>query len=96
MRSLLGAGCTLIPTTDDKGPSGAPEPAVFYPFFSTANSGGRCVWQEGNHIPGSTNDFGLKSQYGSLLNLTYTTIGGGPTTRFNDFRQVLSHNPCTG
>src|SRR6266700_5501738 len=92
---FTGTGCTLIPTTDDLGPSGAPEPAVFYPFFSTANRGGECVWQEGNHIPRSTNDFGQNAQYGSLLNLTYTTIGGGPTTRFNDFRQVLSQNPCT-
>ncbi len=92
---FTGSGCTLIPTTDDLGPSGAPEPAVFYPFFSTANRGGGCVWQEGNHIPRSTNDFGQNAQYGSLLNLTYTTIGGGPTTRFNDFRQVLSQNPCT-
>src|SRR5205809_3246412 len=92
---FTGTGCTLIPTTDDLGPSGAPEPAVFYPFFSTSNRGGGCVWQEGNHIPGSSNDFGQNAQYGSLLNLTYTTTGGGPTTRFNDFRQVLSKNPCT-
>ncbi len=91
---FTGAGCTLIPTTDDLGPSGHPEPAVFYPFYSTANRGGGCVWQEGSHIPGSTNDFGQNAQYGTLLNLTYTTVGGGPTTRFNDFRQVLSKNPC--
>jgi hypothetical protein len=28
------------------------------------------------------------------LNLTYTTTGGGPKTRYNDFRQILSNNPC--
>lgn len=91
---FTGFGCTLIPTTDDLGPSGAPEPAVFYPFYSIANRGSGCVWQEGNHIPGSSNDFGQNAQYGSLLNLTYTTVGGGPTTRYNDFRQVISQNPC--
>jgi len=91
---FTGAGCTLIPSTDDPGPSGLPQPAAFYPFFSTTRVGGHCVWQIGNHIPGSTNDFGQNAQYGTLLNLTYTTTGGGPTTRYNDFRQVLSNNPC--
>ena len=93
---FTGTGCTLIPTTDDVSPSGGPEPAVFYPFFSIANRGGGCVWQEGNHIPGSKNDFGQNAQYGTLLNLTYTLVGGGgvPTTRYNDFRGILSKNPC--
>jgi hypothetical protein len=91
-----GVGCTLIPSTDDPGPL-PPfdlQPAVFYPFFSITNSGGGCIWQEGNHIPGSKNDFGQNAEYGTLLNNTYTTVGGGPTTRYNDFRQILSKNPC--
>ncbi len=83
-----GAGCTLIPTTDDG------QPAQFYPFFSSRVISGNCVWQLGNHIPGSKNDFGQNQQYGTLLNLTYTTVGGGPTTRYNDFRQIFSKNPC--
>ncbi|MGZ6364613.1 MAG: hypothetical protein ACXWPS_01475 [Ktedonobacteraceae bacterium] len=83
-----GDGCTLIPNTDDG------LPAAFYPFFSIRSVGGQCVWQIGNHIPGSKNDFGQNAQYGTLLNLTYTTVGGGPTTRYNDFRFVLSKNPC--
>jgi hypothetical protein len=91
---FTGAGCTLIPSTDDPGPTGLPQPAAFYPFFSTTNAGGQCLWQLGNHIPGSTNDFGQNAQYGTLLNLTYTNVGGGPTTRYNDFRQILSNNPC--
>ena len=91
---FTGVGCTLIPTTDDPGPSGHPQPAQFYPFFSIGMAGGQCVWQLGNHIPGSKNDFGQNQQYGTLLNLTYTTVGGGPTTRYNDFRQILSKNPC--
>jgi hypothetical protein len=91
---FTGAGCTLIPTTDDLGPSGNPSPALFYPFFSTTKVGGSCMWQLGNHIPGSTNDFGQNAQYGTLLNSTYTTTGGGPTNRYNNFRQILSTVPC--
>ncbi len=91
---FTGAGCTLIPTTDDAAIGGGFEPAQFYPFFSIGQAGGQCVWQLGNHIPGSKNDFGQNQQYGTLLNLTYTTVGGGPTTRYNDFRQILSKNPC--
>jgi hypothetical protein len=91
---FTGVGCTLIPTTDDTGPSGLPMPAAFYPFFSTTMVNGECMWQEGNHIPGSTNDFGQNAEYGTLENVTYTAVGGGPTTRYNDFRQILSDNPC--
>jgi hypothetical protein len=91
---FTGSGCTLIPTTDDTGPSGGPMPAIFYPFFSTRSTKAGCMWQIGNHIPGSTNDFGQNAQYGTLENVTYTTTGGGSTTRYNDFRQVLSTNPC--
>ena len=85
---ITGDGCTLIPNTDDG------TPAAFYPFFSIANKGGQCVWQIGNHIPGSKNDFGQNQQYGTLLNLTYTAVGGGQSTRYNDFRMILSKNPC--
>jgi hypothetical protein len=91
---FTGVGCTLIPTTDDLGPSGLPMPATFYPFFSTRVSGGQCWWQFGDHIPGSTSDFGQQAQYGTLLNVTYSDVGGHPTTRYNDFRNVLSSNPC--
>ncbi|HEU0001497.1 MAG TPA: hypothetical protein VFQ36_11385, partial [Ktedonobacteraceae bacterium] len=83
-----GAGCTLIPNTDDG------NPAAFYPFFSIKNIGGGCVWQLGNHIPGSKNDFGQNAEYGTLLNSNYTAVGGGVTTRYNNFRQILSKNPC--
>ncbi len=84
-----GTNCTLIPETDDS------LPAVFYPFFSTAHfSSGGCAWQIGNHIPGSTNDFHQNAQYGTLLNSTYTTTGGGYITRYNNFRQIFSMNPC--
>ncbi len=92
-----GAGCTLIPTTDDG------TPAAFYPWFSIANRRGEqgegrgCQWLLGNDVPGlTTNDFGKNAGYGSLLQLTYLALGGGGTTvqRFNDFRQIFSSNPC--
>jgi hypothetical protein len=85
---FTGDGCTLIPNTDDG------LPAAFYPFFSSTIVNGQCYWQIGNHIPGSKSDFGQNAQYGTLLNLTYTTVGGGPSTRYNDFRNVMSKNPC--
>ena len=84
-----GAGCTLIPLTDNG------EPARFYPFFTNADVRGTCTWQFGNDIPGNTRNFGRNAQYGSLLPLTYLRFGGGGSTnvRFNDFRNVIS-NPC--
>ncbi len=84
-----GAGCTLIPTTDDNAP------AAFYPFFSTTSMSDTCNWQFGGSIPDSANEFGRNSQYGTLLLLTYLAFGGGGATiqRYNDFRGVIS-NPC--
>lgn len=91
-----GIGCTLIPPTDDCSAPGICQPAAFYPFYSTTSTkeGGQCLWQLGNHIPGSSRDFGQNAQWGTLLNVTYTAIGGGQTTRYNDFRQILDVNPC--
>src|SRR6266568_2568666 len=85
-----GAGCTLIPTTDDG------SPANFYPFYSIGTVRGQCAWLLGNDIAGLTaNDFGKNNQYGSLLPLNYLVFGGHGATvqRFNDFRQIIS-NPC--
>ncbi|HVB23745.1 MAG TPA: hypothetical protein VNG51_17550 [Ktedonobacteraceae bacterium] len=84
-----GVGCTLIPTTDDGGA------AVFYPFFSITKQGSEgCVWQLGNHIPGSITDFGQNQEYGVIISLSYTSTGGHPITELEDYRQVLSKNPC--
>src|SRR6266536_2285301 len=92
---FTGVGCTLIPSTDDPAIGGTGfEPAAFYPFFSISNGNQGCFWRIGNHQPASANDFHQNQQYGTLLNITYTNVGGGPTTRYNDFRQVFSSNPC--
>ncbi len=92
---FTGVGCTLIPSTDDPAIGGTGfEPAAFYPFFSISNGNQGCFWRIGNHQPASANDFHQNQQYGTLLNITYTNVGGGPTTRYNDFRQVFPSNPC--
>ena len=88
-----GSGCVKPPLTDD-------HVAVdFYPFYSASTGyGPACAWAFGNDIPGhSINDFGKIDQYGPLLRLSYLAFGGlgATTTRFNDFRNVLSSNPCT-
>ena len=55
------------------------------------------VLEGGAFIPGTTNTFGGDSaaEYGPLLPLVYApAIGRGQVTRFNDFRNVMSTNPC--
>jgi hypothetical protein len=86
--TATGAGCTLIPQTD----SGAP--AAFYPFYTTAKVGGRCYWQFGNDIPGEISNFGQNAQYGTLLQQSYTNVGGSSSPSYEDFRNIIS-NPCT-
>jgi hypothetical protein len=88
-----GAGCTLIPQTDDG------TPAAFYPYFSYVKSGNprTCVWQFGTTIPGvTTNDFGKNAGYGNLLGNPYLIFGGGGASHIliNDFRRIFSTNQC--
>ncbi len=73
-----------------------PVGANFYPVYTTRNTNAGCAWQLGGaNIPGTQNTFGGTStaEYGGLLLLAYPAPGG-PTLRYNDFRQVLSNNPC--
>jgi hypothetical protein len=83
-----GAGCV-----------NPPNGATFYPIFTTTRSTlhGVCTWQEGGgNIPGTISNFGGTSQaeYGPLLKLVYPTSPTTFNTRYNDFRQILSTNPC--
>jgi hypothetical protein len=82
-----GLGCTLIPQTDEG------TPAIFYPFYSKTNTTAGCVWQFGNNIPGETSNFGQNAQYGTLLQLDYTQMGGGVAAFYQDFRKIIA-NPC--
>jgi hypothetical protein len=83
-----GAGCTLIPKTDKN------KPVAFYPFYSITRTRSGCYWQFGNVIPGEITAFGKNAQYGKLLGLDYTTVGGGTQIQINDFRQIFTHNVC--
>jgi hypothetical protein len=75
-----------------------PPGANFYPIFTTRDSHAvGCQWQlGGTHIPGTTRTFGGTStaEFGPLLFLTYPGPGFTPIQRTNDFRRVLSNNPC--
>ena len=58
---------------------------------------GSCVWQlGGRYIHGTTNTFGGNStaEYGPLLQSAYPGAGFMPRFRYNNFRQILSSNPC--
>jgi len=85
--SATGTGCVNPPVG-----------ANFYPLYTTAQiqNGDNCIWQLGGaHLPGTINTFGGSSttEFGSLLRLAYPVVGG-PSFRFNDFRNVLNSNPC--
>jgi hypothetical protein len=76
-----------------------PVGASFYPIYSTRNWKGACVWQLGGaNLPETIDHFGGNStaEYGSLLPLTYQAFGSSTAVvqLFNNFRQVLSSNPC--
>jgi hypothetical protein len=74
-----------------------PPGANFYPLFTTRGTGSACQWQlGGTQIPGTRQTFGGTSttEFGPALNLTYPGPGNTPTHVINDFRNVLSHNPC--
>jgi hypothetical protein len=74
-----------------------PVGANFYPFYSIRGGTSKCTWQLGGaSIPGTTNTFGGSStvEFGSLLLSAYPAANGQPTLRYNNFRNVLSSNPC--
>ena len=75
-----------------------PVGANFYPYYTTAtNDQGTCVWHEGGgKIPGTTNTFGGSSQkeFGPLLYSLYPGPGFQPFYRYNNFRRIVSANPC--
>ena len=75
-----------------------PPQSRFYPFYSTTDLNGRCNWQEGGAYLTATHRFGGIKEYGDLLVNKYpsTDTGGHPavSSRYNDFRQILSSNPC--
>jgi hypothetical protein len=81
-----GAGCV-----------NPPPGASFYPLYSTTGRSA-CAWREGGtYMPGTTNTFGgsSTSEYGPLLGLYYPEEPGfSEGVFYEDFRNVLSSNPC--
>jgi hypothetical protein len=85
-----------------------PPGSNFYPFYSTADpkktetaakdlQSASCVWQLGGpYLKGTTNTFGGSSaaEFGPLLFSNYPNPDPGKRTRANNFRNVLSSNPC--
>jgi hypothetical protein len=89
---ITGVGCTNPPPN-----------ANFYPIYTTGTSTqnpsaqGNCVWQlGGQYIKGTTNTFGGNStaEYGPLLFSNYPNPNPANRLRTNNFRNVLSSNPC--
>jgi hypothetical protein len=92
----FAVGCD---TQTGEGCVNPPPGANFYPIYSTTVQNGNCAWREGGtFMPGTTNTFGGTSaaEYGSLLTLFYADFPGFPGTLpfFEDFRRILSTNPC--
>ncbi len=85
------------------GCSNPPPGAEFYPLYSTVridtdsdHDKDACVWQFGGpDIAGTTNTFGGTSsaEFGPLIELSYAEPGGSITV-LEDYRRVLSDNPC--
>jgi hypothetical protein len=80
-----------------------PPGANFYPIYSTGTSthnpsaNGHCVWQFGGpYLKGTTNTFGGSSaaEFGPLLFSFYPNPVPARRLRTNNFRNVLSSNPC--
>jgi hypothetical protein len=79
-----------------------PNGATFYPIFSTVDSGGACLWEEGgDNIAGATNNFGGNpAEYGNILVSNYPAGPSSPlgafsvTQRGNNFHRNLDNNPC--
>jgi hypothetical protein len=70
-----------------------------YPFYVTTKSRGTCFWTEvgGVHVARLTNAFGGSSatEFGSLLASDYPVSPAGTvSTRYQNFRRILSTNPC--
>jgi hypothetical protein len=74
-----------------------PPGAAFYPIYSTQKIKGECFWQLGGaNLPGTLDTFGGNStaEFGSLLLSVYPDRGFKPRFLYNNFRRVLSANPC--
>jgi len=90
----FAVGCDV---TTGFGCSNPPPGAAFYPLYSTTGTN-NCAWREGGtHMPRTTNTFGGSSaaEYGGLQATYYPQAPGFPPEfDYENFRRVLSTNPC--
>ena len=96
----FGGSCNRFTGTNCVNP---PPGSNFYPIYTTeastqnSDSKSSCVWQFGGaNIKGTTNTFGGNSaaEFGPLLFSFYPNPNPAIRTRTNNFRNVLSSNPC--
>jgi len=96
----FGGNCNRFTGTNCVNP---PPGSNFYPIYTTGNSGpglsgkGSCIWQFGGpYLEGTTNTFGGNSaaEFGPLLFSFYPNPDPEMRRRTNNFRNVLSSNPC--
>jgi hypothetical protein len=94
----FGGSCDRFTGTNCVNP---PPGSNFYPIYTTGTSTqtprGHCVWQfGGTFIKGTTNTFGGDSaaEFGPLLFSFYPNPNPAIRLRANNFRNVLSSNPC--
>jgi HYR domain-containing protein len=74
-------------------PNGNAAKAPFFPFFSQAGTGGSCVFNFGNDIPGTTTkDFGKGAQYGTTITNPCT---GAPIAQCQNVTVPTDPNVCT-
>lgn len=80
-------------TKDGSNCTNPPSAAEFYPIYSAANSFLSCDWHFGDtQIESTTNLFGGNAavEYGAILDTFFPGLG----FRFENYRNVLSDNPC--
>jgi hypothetical protein len=96
----LGGSCNRFTGANCVNP---PPGSNFYPIYTTGTSSqnpsatGHCVWQFGGpYLKGTTNTFGGNStaEFGPLLFSFYPSPNPAIRLRTNNFRNILSSNPC--
>jgi hypothetical protein len=105
--SFTNPNCNIFTGTGCTNP---PAGAQFYPIYSTTRrhgdedrNGGTCSWQLGGpDIPGTENNFGGTAaiEYGEQITVPFPGVpdathpNGSAFTESDDFRRILSNNPC--
>jgi hypothetical protein len=74
-----------------------PNGAAFYPFYSTTQTPGGCLWAKGGpFIPGADSSYGSNShdEFGPLLKTVYPNTGFTIVKRYDNFNSGPLQNAC--